>query len=88
MKTTFKFAAAGLIAAAFAQVPALAQEAATGAGASFPAPLYSKWAADFNKATGAKINYQSVGSGAGLKQIDAKTVDFGASDMPLSDEEL
>ena len=88
MKTTFKFAAAGLIAAAFAQVPALAQEAATGAGASFPAPLYSKWAADFNKATGAKINYQSVGSGAGLKQIDAKTVDFGASDMPLTDEEL
>ncbi|MDM0020283.1 phosphate ABC transporter substrate-binding protein PstS [Variovorax saccharolyticus] len=88
MKTTFKFAAAGLIAAAFAQVPALAQEAATGAGASFPAPLYSKWAADFNKATGAKINYQSVGSGAGLKQIDAKTVDFGASDMPLSDDEL
>ncbi|MDN8614193.1 phosphate ABC transporter substrate-binding protein PstS [Variovorax ginsengisoli] len=87
MKTTFKFAAAGLIAAAFAQIPAFAQEA-TGAGASFPAPLYSKWAADFNKATGAKINYQSVGSGAGIKQIDAKTVDFGASDMPLSDEEL
>ena len=87
MKTTFKFAAAGLIAAAFAHIPAFAQEA-TGAGASFPAPLYSKWAADFNKATGAKINYQSVGSGAGIKQIDAKTVDFGASDMPLSDEEL
>jgi len=87
MKTTFKFAAAGLIAAAFAHLPAFAQEA-TGAGASFPAPLYSKWAADFNKATGAKINYQSVGSGAGIKQIDAKTVDFGASDMPLSDEEL
>ncbi|MDM0035336.1 phosphate ABC transporter substrate-binding protein PstS [Variovorax sp. J22P271] len=87
MKTTFKFAAAGLIAAAFAHLPAFAQEA-TGAGASFPAPLYSKWAADFNKATGAKINYQSVGSGAGIKQIDAKTVDFGASDMPLSDDEL
>jgi phosphate transport system substrate-binding protein len=87
MKTTFKFAAAGLIAAAFAHVPAFAQDA-TGAGASFPAPLYSKWASDFNKATGAKINYQSVGSGAGIKQIDAKTVDFGASDMPLTDEEL
>ncbi|MDM0080536.1 phosphate ABC transporter substrate-binding protein PstS [Variovorax sp. J31P179] len=87
MKTTFKFAAAGLIAAAIAHIPAFAQEA-TGAGASFPAPLYSKWAADFNKATGAKINYQSVGSGAGIKQIDAKTVDFGASDMPLSDDEL
>jgi phosphate transport system substrate-binding protein len=60
----------------------------TGAGASFPAPLYAKWAADYNKATGAKINYQSVGSGAGIKQIDSKTVDFGASDMPLKDEEL
>jgi phosphate transport system substrate-binding protein len=64
-----------------------AQEA-TGAGASFPAPLYAKWAADYNKATGVKINYQSVGSGAGLRQIEAKTVDFGASDMPLKDEDL
>lgn len=60
----------------------------TGAGATFPAPLYSKWAADYNKATGVKINYQSVGSGAGLRQIDAKTVDFGASDMPRTDAEL
>jgi phosphate transport system substrate-binding protein len=60
----------------------------TGAGASFPAPLYSKWAADYNKATGVRINYQSVGSGAGIRQIDAKTVDFGASDAPLKDEEL
>ena len=60
----------------------------TGAGASFPAPLYSKWASDYNKATGVKINYQSVGSGAGIKQIEAKTVDFGASDMPLKDDEL
>jgi len=67
---------------------AWAQQEATGAGASFPAPLYSKWAADYNKATGVKINYQSVGSGAGLKQIEAKTVDFGASDAPLKDEEL
>ena len=60
----------------------------TGAGASFPAPLYSKWAADYNKATNVKINYQSVGSGAGLRQIEAKTVDFGASDAPLKDDEL
>ena len=60
----------------------------TGAGASFPAPLYSKWAADYYKATGVKINYQSVGSGAGLRQIEAKTVDFGASDAPLKDEDL
>ena len=75
--------AAGLAFAATAS----AQEI-TGAGASFPAPLYSKWAADYNKATGVKINYQSVGSGAGLRQIEAKTVDFGASDMPLKDDEL
>lgn len=60
----------------------------TGAGATFPAPLYAKWAADYHKATGVKINYQSVGSGAGIKQIDARTVAFGASDMPLKDEEL
>ena len=66
---------------------AMAQEV-TGAGASFPAPLYSKWASDYNKATGVKINYQSVGSGAGLRQIEAKTVDFGASDAPLKDDEL
>ncbi len=87
MKMTFKFAAAGLVAAAFAHVPAFAQDI-TGAGATFPAPLYAKWAGDYNKATGVKINYQSVGSGAGLKQIDSKTVDFGASDMPLKDEDL
>ena len=60
----------------------------TGAGATFPAPLYSKWAAEYNKATGIRINYQSVGSGAGLKQIEARTVAFGASDMPLTDDKL
>jgi len=60
----------------------------TGAGASFPAPLYSKWAAEYNKATGVKVNYQSIGSGGGIKQIDSKTVDFGASDMPQTDEVL
>ena len=66
---------------------ATAQEV-TGAGATFPAPLYAKWASDYNKATGVRINYQSVGSGAGIRQIDAKTVAFGASDMPLKDDEL
>ena len=60
----------------------------TGAGATFPAPIYAKWADAYNKATGARMNYQSVGSGAGIKQIKAKTVDFGASDMPLKDEDL
>lgn len=68
--------------------PAWAQQEATGAGASFPAPLYAKWAADYHKATGVKINYQSVGSSAGIKQIEAKTVDFGASDEPLKDADL
>ena len=66
---------------------AVAQDV-TGAGASFPAPVYAKWADAYNKATGARINYQSVGSGAGIKQINAKTVDFGASDAPLKDDEL
>ena len=65
----------------------LAQDV-TGAGATFPAPIYAKWADAYNKATGARINYQSVGSGAGIKQIKSKTVDFGASDMPLKDEDL
>ncbi|MBY4896245.1 phosphate ABC transporter substrate-binding protein PstS [Cupriavidus sp. AU9028] len=60
----------------------------TGAGASFPAPVYSKWADAYQKATGNKVNYQSIGSSGGLKQINAKTVDFGASDAPLKDEDL
>jgi len=67
---------------------AVGAQEVTGAGATFPAPIYSKWASDYNKATGVKINYQSIGSGGGIKQIDSKTVDFGASDMPLTDEVL
>lgn len=62
--------------------------AVTGAGASFPYPIYAKWAAEYNKATGHQINYQSIGSGGGQQQIIAKTVDFGASDDPLSAEKL
>ncbi len=60
----------------------------TGAGSSFAAPIYQKWAEAYAKATSSRINYQSVGSGAGINQIKAKTVDFGASDMPLTDDEL
>ncbi len=60
----------------------------TGAGASFPAPIYAKWAAAYHQASGNKVNYQSIGSGGGIKQITAKTVDFGASDMPLKPEVL
>ncbi|MBC7438307.1 MAG: phosphate ABC transporter substrate-binding protein PstS [Bdellovibrionales bacterium] len=88
MKNTIKFAGAALLSAGFALSAFAQSNEVTGAGASFPAPLYSKWAADYNKATGVKINYQSVGSGAGIRQIQAKTVDFGASDAPLKDEEL
>jgi len=60
----------------------------TGAGATFPYPVYSKWAYLYNKETGVQLNYQSIGSGGGIKQIKAKTVDFGASDAPLKPEEL
>ncbi len=60
----------------------------TGAGATFPYPIYSKWAEAYKAKTGSGMNYQSIGSGGGIKQITAKTVDFGASDMPLKAEEL
>jgi phosphate transport system substrate-binding protein len=60
----------------------------TGAGATFPYPIYAKWAEAYKKATGTGLNYQSIGSGGGIKQIKAKTVDFGASDMPLKGEDL
>ncbi|UZA37745.1 phosphate ABC transporter substrate-binding protein PstS [Moraxella bovis] len=60
----------------------------TGVGASFPQPIYAKWSADFNSATGGQVNYQSIGSSGGIKQIKEKTVDFGASDAPLTVDEL
>ncbi|MUI11584.1 phosphate ABC transporter substrate-binding protein PstS [Massilia dura] len=60
----------------------------TGAGATFPYPIYAKWAEQYKASTGNGLNYASVGSGAGIKQIKAKTVDFGASDMPLKAEDL
>jgi phosphate transport system substrate-binding protein len=60
----------------------------TGAGATFPYPIYAKWADAYKKATGVGLNYQSIGSGGGIKQITAKTVDFGASDMPMKPEDL
>jgi phosphate transport system substrate-binding protein len=86
MNISIRIAAVGLAGLCFAGWTAA--EDITGAGATFPAPLYARWAADYNKATGVKVNYQSVGSGAGIKQIDSKTVAFGASDMPLKDEDL
>ena len=60
----------------------------TGAGATFPYPLYSKWFADYAAQTGVKINYQSIGSGGGIRQLSEGTVDFGASDSPMKDEEI
>jgi phosphate transport system substrate-binding protein len=60
----------------------------TGAGATFPYPIYSKWADAYKTKTGVGMNYQSIGSGGGIKQIQSKTVDFGASDMPLKPDEL
>ena len=78
--------AAGLIALA-AAAPALAQSL-TGAGATFPYPIYSKWFDVYNKKTGVEINYQSIGSGAGIQQVRAGTVDFGASDAALSNDQL
>jgi len=65
-----------------------ADKTINGAGASFPYPVYSAWAIDYNKVTGIKLNYQSIGSGGGQRQIVNRTVDFGASDDPLTPEEL
>jgi phosphate transport system substrate-binding protein len=79
-------APAALAAAAFS-VNAFAVDI-TGAGATFPYPIYAKWADAYKKSTGNGMNYQSIGSGGGIKQITAKTVDFGASDMPMKSEDL
>src|SRR5690242_8121904 len=60
----------------------------TGAGATFPYPIYSKWFSTYAAKTGVKINYQSIGSGGGIRQLSEQTVDFGATDAPMSDAEL
>ena len=78
----FLIAAVGLVAVGAAQAQI------TGAGATFPAPIYAKWAEAYKAASGVALNYQAIGSGGGIKQIQAKTVDFGATDDPLSGEEL
>lgn len=83
----FLGSAALTLGAAFTFTSAIAADI-TGAGATFPYPIYAKWAEEYKKATGNGLNYQSIGSGGGIKQIKAKTVDFGASDMPLKPEEL
>lgn len=67
---------------------AFAAASLTGAGATFPAPVYAKWADTYQKETGNKVNYRGIGSSGGVKQIIANTVDFGASDAPLADDKL
>ncbi len=86
MKLIHTIMAAGFAAAALA-APASAADIA-GAGATFPYPIYAKWADSYKKETGIGLNYQSIGSGGGIKQIKAKTVTFGASDAPLPGKEL
>jgi phosphate transport system substrate-binding protein len=81
------YAAAFGLAAAFA-IPSAQAADISGAGATFPYPIYAKWADAYKKETGNGLNYQSIGSGGGIKQIEASTVTFGASDKPLSGEEL
>ncbi|OTA15615.1 phosphate ABC transporter substrate-binding lipoprotein PstS [Xenorhabdus vietnamensis] len=86
MRTTV----ASIMAAVFAMtsLSSFAATSLTGAGATFPAPIYTKWADSYQKETGNKVNYQGIGSSGGVKQIIANTVDFGASDAPLPDEKL
>jgi len=81
------FAAAAVLLCLSLATAAFAAEI-TGAGATFPYPLYSKWAEAYKAKTGIGLNYQPIGSGGGIKQIEAKTVDFGASDMPMKSDEL
>ena len=87
MRAARMLAAASVAVAALA-VPAFAANDITGAGSTFAYPIYSKWAEAYKQQTGIGLNYQSIGSGGGIKQIIAKTVDFGASDMPLTVEDL
>jgi phosphate transport system substrate-binding protein len=87
----FGFRQIAAVAASFALLAAPLSASAveiTGAGATFPAPIYSKWAEAYKAATGVQLNYQAVGSGGGINQIKAKTVDFGASDDPMSGDDL
>lgn len=89
MKTVVRLLLAAIFLFSIVSVEAVqAAETLNGAGASFPYPVYSAWAYDYNKVTGVKLNYQSIGSGGGQRQIINRTVDFGASDAPLKPEKL
>jgi phosphate transport system substrate-binding protein len=87
MKSLKKIIAGAMVAASFAGIAAVHADGLNGAGATFPYPVYSKWFYEYNKKTGTQVNYQSIGSGGGVQQFTAKTVDFGASDAFLTDEE-
>ena len=87
MKRTFLKAMAVTALGAFVSTAALAADI-TGAGATFPYPIYAKWAEAYKKETGTGLNYQSIGSSGGIRQIRAKTVAFGATDAPVKGEEL
>ena len=88
IKTVRSIAVALATGALFSVVAAAQSVDLTGAGATFPYPIYSKWFADYAQKTGVKINYQSIGSGGGIRQLSEQTVDFGATDGPMSDQEL
>ena len=79
----------GLLVCVFLAMPVLGQTTLNGAGATFPNPIYSKWFSEYHKIhSDVQINYQSIGSGAGIRQVTSGTVDFGASDMPMTDKQL
>ncbi len=84
----FKKVLSAMLVASVAITPLLAKDKINGAGASFPAPLYYGWAFDYRKDTKNRVNYQSIGSGGGIKQITKRVVDFGASDKPLNGKKL
>ncbi|NCU80038.1 MAG: phosphate ABC transporter substrate-binding protein PstS, partial [Burkholderiaceae bacterium] len=88
MTITLKKALAALSIATVSFAPAAFAQEITGAGASFPFPIYAKWAEAHKAKTGVSLNYQSIGSSGGIKQIKAKTVDFGATDNPVKFEDL
>ena len=89
MKQLYKTVLATAAVAALTAGAAVAlAEDISGAGATFPYPIYAKWAEAYKQQTGVGLNYQSIGSGGGIKQIEASTVTFGASDMPLKPEVL
>ncbi len=90
MRVTTRFLAASAFALGLVSAPVISIQAAeiTGAGATFPAPVYAKWAEAYKAATGHSVNYQAIGSGGGIKQITARTVVFGASDDPMKGPDL